>query len=48
MSRSDLVRRRRVLNRRIRAAVTARRLAVAVGDLDAKDLAPDDRVAAVA
>ncbi|HEX5740221.1 MAG TPA: hypothetical protein VFY17_01555 [Pilimelia sp.] len=47
MSRRDLVRRRRVLNRRIRAAVTARRLAVAVRDLDGKELAPDDRVVVV-
>ncbi|GGK00681.1 hypothetical protein GCM10010123_33240 [Pilimelia anulata] len=48
MIRTDLDRRRRVLNRRIRAAVTARRLAAAVRDLDAKDLTPDERIPAVA
>ncbi|GGK16927.1 hypothetical protein GCM10010124_06840 [Pilimelia terevasa] len=48
MTRTSLVRRRRVLNRRIRAAVAARRLAAAVRDLDAKALAPEERVPAVA
>ncbi|GAA2515197.1 hypothetical protein GCM10010201_09340 [Pilimelia columellifera subsp. columellifera] len=49
MTRTELLRRRRALNRRIRAAVNQRRIAATVDDRAADpDVAPDDPGRAVA